>query len=110
MAGATIRLRRPSLSGSVDEAGACGLVEGHRERLVLGAIGAANLLDAAEVILGGFAVALFELPQSVVLPGADMVRVGLQRALVPELRDLVVAKLAVGVADQIGDVGNVFMA
>jgi hypothetical protein len=38
-----------------------------------------------------------------------MVRIGLQRALVPDLRDLVVAELAIGVADQIGDVGAVVM-
>src|SRR5580698_3633954 len=95
---------------SVNEAGACRLVEGHRQRLVFGATGAADLLDAAEVILGGFAIALFELPQAVILPGADMIRVRLQRALVPDLRDLVVAELAIGIADQIGDVGDVVMA
>src|ERR1700676_99684 len=39
-----------------------------------------------------------------------MVGVGLQRALVPDLRDLVVAELAIGVADQIGDRGDVVMA
>ena len=39
-----------------------------------------------------------------------MVRIGFQRALVPDLRDLVVTELAVGVADQIGDVGAVVMA
>src|SRR6202140_3839226 len=39
-----------------------------------------------------------------------MVGVGLQRALVPDLRNLVVAELAVGVADQIGDVGAVVLA
>ena len=36
-----------------------------------------------------------------------MVWVGLQRALVPDLRDLVVTELAIGVADQIGDRGDV---
>ncbi|KIT81867.1 hypothetical protein QT20_00120, partial [Staphylococcus aureus] len=39
-----------------------------------------------------------------------MGRVSLQRALVPDLRDLVVAELAIGVADQIGDVGTVVLA
>ena len=57
------------------------------------------------MILGLFAIALFELPQPVILPGLDVVRVGLQRALVPDLRHLVVAELAIGIADQIGDRG-----
>src|SRR3982074_336812 len=48
-------------------------------------------------------VALFDLPQAVILPGLDVVRIGLERALVPDLRHLVVAELAVGVAHQIGD-------
>src|ERR1700722_20447994 len=56
------------------------------------------------------AVALFELPQPVILPGPHVVRVGLQRALVPDLRDLVVAELAVGVADQVCDIGVVVVA
>src|SRR5581483_7464876 len=61
------------------------------------------------MILGGFAIALFELPQTVILPGADMVRVGLERTLVPHLRNLVVAELAIGIANQVGDVGDVVM-
>ena len=39
-----------------------------------------------------------------------MVRVRLQRALVPDLRELVVAELAIGIADQIGDAGVVVVA
>jgi hypothetical protein len=39
-----------------------------------------------------------------------MVRVILERALVPGLRKLVVAELAIGVADQICDIGAVVMA
>src|SRR5215468_6670928 len=39
-----------------------------------------------------------------------MVRIGLERALVPDLRQLVVAELAIGVADQIRDIGAIFMA
>src|ERR1700716_1140831 len=62
------------------------------------------------MILRLIAVALFDLPQPVILPGLDVIRVGLQRALVPDLRDLVVAELAVGVADQIGDGGAVVVA
>src|ERR1700759_3989775 len=96
----------PEFGRSVDEASARRLVERHRQRLVFGAVAAADLLDAAEVILGGFAIALFKLPQAVILPGADVVRVGLERALVPHLRNLVIAELAVGIADQVGDVGD----
>src|SRR6185295_15406531 len=59
------------------------------------------------MILRLVAVALLDLPQTVILPGLDVVRIGLQRALVPDLRDLVVAELAIGVADQIGDRGVV---
>src|SRR3982074_3323152 len=55
-------------------------------------------------------VALFDLPQAVILPGLDVVRIGLERALVPDLRHLVVAELAVGVADQVGDRGAVVIA
>src|ERR1700680_2330670 len=62
------------------------------------------------MILRLVAVALFDLPQPVILPGAHMVRIGLERALVPDLRHLVVAELAIGVADQIGDVGAVVLA
>jgi hypothetical protein len=54
------------------------------------------------------AVALLDLPQTIILPGLDVVRVGLQRALVPDLRDLVVTELPIGVADQIGDRGDVY--
>src|SRR5262245_40894895 len=59
------------------------------------------------MILRLVAVALFDLPQAVVLPGLDVVGIGFQRALVPDLRDLVVAELAVGIADQVGDCGAV---
>jgi hypothetical protein len=56
--------------------------------------------------LRGIAVALFDLPKPVILPGLDVVGIGLERALVPDLRDLVVAELAIGVADQVGDGGE----
>src|SRR5512140_3730180 len=59
------------------------------------------------MILRLVAVALFDLPQPVILPGLDVVGVGLERALVPDLRDLVVAELAIGIADQRGDGGVV---
>lgn len=55
-------------------------------------------------------VALFDLPHAVILPGLDVVRVGLQRALVPDLRQLVVAELAIGVSDQVGDIGAIVLS
>src|SRR3954452_11787367 len=56
------------------------------------------------------AIALLDLPQAVILPGQHVIWVGLQRALVPGLRQLVIAELAVGIADQIGDAGVVVVA
>src|SRR5712691_1679057 len=88
---------------SVDEAGAGRLVQRGGERAILLAAGAGKLGDLVQVILRLIAIALFELPQPVILPGLDMVRVVLERPLVPDLRELVVAELAVGIADQIGD-------
>src|SRR4051794_23603458 len=115
--GATRRRRRPSISSvwfrsgvSVDQAGTGGLFKGGGQRLVFRTILAADRADPVEVILGLIPVALFDLPQSVILPSPHMVRVGLQCPLIPDLRDLIVAELAVGVADQVGDVGTVLMA
>ena len=62
------------------------------------------------MILRRITVALLDLPQAVILPGQHMLRVSLQRALVPDLRKPVVAELAIGIADQIGDIGVVVMA
>src|SRR5260370_20256397 len=62
------------------------------------------------MVLGLIAVALLDLPQTVILPGQHMVRIGLERALVPDLREPVVAELAIGITDQIGDVGVIVMA
>src|SRR4029078_1357741 len=56
------------------------------------------------------AVALFDLPQAVILPRQHVVRIGFQRALVPDLRKFVVAKLAIGVTHQIGDVRMIVVA
>src|SRR3954469_4724656 len=92
---------------SVDEAGARRLLQRGGERAVLFASSAGQCRDAAQVILRLVAVALFDLPQAIILPGLDVAGVGLQRALVPDLRDLVVAELAIGVADQVGDRGGV---
>src|SRR5262249_56763975 len=62
------------------------------------------------MILRLIAVSLFDLPQPVILPGLDVVGIGLQRALIPDLRKFVVAKLAIGVADQVGNGGVVVVA
>src|SRR3954454_3081543 len=62
------------------------------------------------MILRLVAVALLDLPKTVILPGQHMVRIGLQRALVPHLRKLVVAEFAIGIADQVGDVGVLVVA
>src|SRR6202022_2820413 len=99
----------PHFRVSVNEAGAGRLFQCRSQRAIFLAVGAGQGGDPAEVILRLIAVALFDMPQPVILPGLDVVRVGLQRALVPNLRDLVVAKLAMGVADQIGDGGAVVM-
>ena len=72
--------------GSVDEAGAGRLFERRGQRAIFLAAGAGQGCDPVQVILRLVAVALFDLPQTVILPGLDVVRVGLQRALVPDLR------------------------
>src|SRR5882757_761636 len=107
---AQTRLCPPCAFSSVDEAGARRLLERGGERTVFVAAGASELSDLVQMILRLIAVALFDLPEAVILPGAHMGRIGLQGALVPDLRHLVVAELAIGVADQIGDVGAVVLA
>src|SRR6476661_4798961 len=84
---------------SVNQAGAGRLFERSGERAIFLAVGAGQSGDPVQVILRLLPVTLFDLPQSVILPGLDVVRVRLQRALVPDLRDLVVAELAIGIAD-----------
>ncbi|CKY44822.1 Uncharacterised protein [Mycobacterium tuberculosis] len=56
-----------------------------------------------------FAIALFDLPEAVILPGADVIRIGLQRALIPDAGQFVVAELAIRIADQIGDIGAIVL-
>src|ERR1700682_4239980 len=92
---------------SVNEAGAGGLFECSGERAIFLAVGTSQGGNPVQVILRLISVALLDLPQPVILPGLDVVRIGLERALVPDLRDLVVAELAIGIADQIGDGGDV---
>ena len=95
------------MPNSVNQAGAGRFFQCGGERAIFLAVGAGQCRDPAQVILRLIAVALFDLPQSVILLGLDVVRIGLQRALVPDLRQLVVAELAIGIADQIGDGGAV---
>src|SRR5258705_10836129 len=62
------------------------------------------------MILRLIAVALLDLPQTVILPGLHMIRICFQGALVPDLRKLVVAELAIGIADQIGHIRPIVVA
>src|ERR1700688_2457991 len=103
-------LGRETLPASVNQTSARRLFEGGRERAVFLAVGAGQSRDPAQMILRLIAVTLFDLPQSVILPGLDVVGVGFESALVPHLRELVVAERAIGVADQIGDRGDVVVA
>src|ERR1700753_3734318 len=103
-------IRYRGTSGLVNEAGARLLFHGGGQRAIFFAVGADQRSDLVQVILRLFTVALFELPQTVILPGLDVVRIGLERALVPDLRELVVAELAVGVGDQVGAGGGVLAA
>src|SRR6266404_9158212 len=98
------------ISKSVNKAGARRLFQCRGQRAIFRAVGTSQGGDPVQVILRLIAVALFDLPQSVILPGPHMVGVGLERTLVPDLRNLVVAELASGVADQIGDIGAVVLA
>src|SRR5262249_24050505 len=77
---------------SVGEAGAGRAFESRSRGAIFAGGGAGELRDLLQVIFGLLAVALFELPQAVILPGPYMVRIGLQRALVPDLRQFVVAE------------------
>src|SRR3984885_13675599 len=104
---APVERRSPT---SVNEAGTGRLFQRRGERAIFRAVGAAQFADPGQVVLRLITIALFELPQPVILPGPHMVRVGLERPLVPDLRDLVVAELAVGIADQVGDIGAVVLA
>src|SRR4030095_15449686 len=95
---------------SVNQPGSRRLFQGLSQRAVFLTCGARYRGNAAQMVLRLITIALFDLPQAVILPCPHMVRIGLERALVPDLRQLVVAELAIGVADQIRDIGAVFMA
>jgi hypothetical protein len=60
--------------------------------------------------LTAFSCALLNVPQAVMLPRQYMVRIWFQRALVPDLREFVVAELAIDIADQIDLVRLVVVA
>src|SRR3954454_17796890 len=94
----------------INETGAGRLFERVGKRAIFLAVGAGQSGYPAQVILGLIAVALFDLPEPIILPGLDVAGVRLERALIPDLRDLVVAELAIGIADQVGDRGGVIAA
>ena len=63
------------------------------------------------IFLRLIAVAVLNVPQAVMLPRQYMVRIWFQRALViPDLREFVVAELAIEIADQIDLVRLVVVA
>jgi class 3 adenylate cyclase len=95
---------------SINETGAEGLFQRVRQRPILRAVGSADRSDPAKMIRRLLAVALFDLPQTVIIPGQHMVRIRFQCPLVPDLRELVVAELAIRVADQVGDVRVIVVA
>src|ERR1700722_19784631 len=95
---------------SINETCAEGLFQRVRQRPILRAVGSADRSDPAKMILRLLAVALLDLPQTVIIPGQHMVRIRFQCALVPDLRELVVAELTIGVADQVGHVRVIVVA
>src|ERR1700722_12720501 len=95
---------------SIDETCAGRFFQRLRQRPIFRAVGSADRSDPAQMIFRLLAVALLDLPQTVIVPGQHVVRIGFQRPLVPDLRELVVAELAVGIADQIGHVRMIVMA
>src|SRR5262245_41522311 len=105
---ASSRVRSDSAGSiSISQPGAGGPLERRRQRAIFLAGSAADLRDPRQMILRLIAVALLDLPETIILPGQHMVRIGLQCALVPDLRKPVIAELAVGVADQICHIGKV---
>src|SRR4051812_34275442 len=69
------------------------------EVLIFLARRAADQADVLQVIARLEQVALLDLPHAVVLPRAYMFWIGCERAFVPVFRQLVVAKLARGIAE-----------
>src|ERR1044072_7132940 len=73
--------------------------------ILLAAGAAADQADPLQEVLRLEHVALLDVPHAVILPGAHVVLVGSERALVPVFRSLVVAELARRVAEVVRDIG-----
>jgi hypothetical protein len=95
---------------SINETCAGRLFKRVRQRPILRAVGSADRSDPAKMILRLLAVALLDLPQTVIILGQHMVRIRFQCPLVPDLRELVVAELTIGVADQVGHLRVIVVA
>jgi hypothetical protein len=93
------RLARPTRSPKalrlIDETCAVRFLQRGGQRPILLAVRPANRRDPTQMILRLTAVALLDLPQTVILPGQHMIRICFQGALVPDLRKLVVAEFAI---------------
>src|SRR5260370_7640002 len=90
---ATTRSPHFSSYSSVNQAGAGRLFERSGERAIFLAVGAGELGDPVQVILRLIAVALLDLPPTIILPGSAVVRIGLQPPLLPTLPHLLVPHL-----------------
>ena len=108
------RLARPTRSPKalrlIDETCAVRFLQRGGQRPILLAVRPANRSDPTQMILRLIAVALLDLPQTVILPGQHMIRICFQGALVPDSRKLVVAEFAIGITDQIGHVRMIVVA
>jgi len=91
-------------ASSIDERSARRLLQGRGQGLVLIAIGTANLSDPTQVIFCLLAIALLDLPKSIIVPRENVIRIRFQRAFIPNLRKRVIAELAIGISDQIGHI------
>src|SRR6476659_11392212 len=78
--------------------------------ILLAVGGTANQLHLLQVILGLEPVPLLSLPHAVVGPRAHVIGVGGERLLVPELRIVVVAQLAMRVSDVVRELGMLVVA
>ena len=89
----------------IDETCAGRFFQRRGQRPIFLAVVPANRSDPPQMKFRLIAVTLLDLPQTVVVPGQHMVRIGLQRPLVPDLRKLVVTEFAIGIADQLATFG-----
>src|SRR3984885_13332919 len=95
---------------SINETCAGRLFQRVRQGPIFRAVCSADRSDPAKMILRLLAVTPLDLPQTVIIPGQHMVRIRFQCPLVPDLRELVVAELTIGVADQVGHVRVIVVA